>query len=305
MTAGANGLGKATFINTLVSSQLVPERQLPAADQVHQELPMSFTSHQVELEEDGVRISLTVVDTHNLDGCMNVSGAISECRKYIEQCYDEQLQEETRIKRNPKFQDNRVHLLLYFVEPTGHALGERDLEFMKVMAPLVNIVPVVGKADSLCPVELIQFRQRVMEDFQHHKIPIYDFPWDEEHDDAETIEDSKALRAMLPFRVIGAEGVYTVEGNKKARGRQYPWGVAQVDNDEHCDFSALRYAIFTTHMAEFKESTDEYLYETWRTKRLSELDAVPGGAEPITSAGAEEGSLLDLKRRQFVVPHQQ
>ena len=44
-----------------------------------------------------------------------------ELLRYIEQQYDEALMEETRIKRNPKFKDNRVHVLLYFIQPTGHA----------------------------------------------------------------------------------------------------------------------------------------------------------------------------------------
>jgi cell division control protein 11 len=40
---------------------------------------------------------------------------------YIERHYDDVLAEESRIKRNPRFYDNRVHALLYFIPPTGHA----------------------------------------------------------------------------------------------------------------------------------------------------------------------------------------
>ncbi len=39
---------------------------------------------------------------------------------YLEQQFDDVLMEETRIKRNPKFQDNRVECLLHFISPTGH-----------------------------------------------------------------------------------------------------------------------------------------------------------------------------------------
>jgi septin family protein len=40
---------------------------------------------------------------------------------YIERHYDDVLAEESRIKRNPRFRDNRVHALLYFIPPSGHA----------------------------------------------------------------------------------------------------------------------------------------------------------------------------------------
>jgi hypothetical protein len=32
-------------------------------------------------------------------------------------------------------------------------------------------------------------------------------------------------------------------GGKKVRGRQYPWGVVEVENPEHCDFVKLRSAL--------------------------------------------------------------
>lgn len=40
---------------------------------------------------------------------------------YLERQYDDILSEESRIKRNPRFRDNRVHALLYFIPPTGHS----------------------------------------------------------------------------------------------------------------------------------------------------------------------------------------
>lgn len=40
---------------------------------------------------------------------------------HLERQYDDILAEESRIKRNPRFRDNRVHALLYFIPPTGHS----------------------------------------------------------------------------------------------------------------------------------------------------------------------------------------
>ncbi len=40
---------------------------------------------------------------------------------YLERQYDDILAEQSRIKRYPRYRDNRVHALLYFIPPTGHA----------------------------------------------------------------------------------------------------------------------------------------------------------------------------------------
>lgn len=44
---------------------------------------------------------------------------------------------------------------------------------------------------------------------------------------------------MIPFAVVGSTQLIEVKG-KKVRGRLYPWGVVEVENSEHCDFTGLR-----------------------------------------------------------------
>lgn len=53
--------------------------------------------------------------------CAHARRSFQEIIGYIERQYDDTLAEESRIKRNPRFRDNRVHVLLYFIPPTGHA----------------------------------------------------------------------------------------------------------------------------------------------------------------------------------------
>jgi cell division control protein 11 len=40
-------------------------------------------------------------------------------------------------------------------------LREMDIELMKRLSPRVNVIPVIGKADSLTPKELKAFKKRV------------------------------------------------------------------------------------------------------------------------------------------------
>lgn len=79
---GASGTGRTTFVNTLVEQPLLQHRaqQLlrdpdntrsdvdpvlaeQAATDAHVERPIQIKPTNVELDEDGVRIALTVVDT--------------------------------------------------------------------------------------------------------------------------------------------------------------------------------------------------------------------------------------------------
>lgn len=187
---------------------------------------------------------------------------------YLERQYDDILAEESRIKRNPRFRDNRVHVLLYFITPTGHGLRELDIELMKRLSPRVNVIPVIGKADSLTPAELAESKKLIMEDIEHYRIPVYNFPYDVEEDDEDTVEENAELRGLMPFAIVGSEDFVEIE-NRKVRARQYPWGVVEVENPRHSDFLAIRSALLHSHLADLKEITHDFLYENYRTEKLS------------------------------------
>lgn len=69
LCVGESGLGKSTLINTLFNTQIIPPREI----HIPQELPktiaiQSLTSH---IEENGVRLKLTVVDTPGFGDFIN------------------------------------------------------------------------------------------------------------------------------------------------------------------------------------------------------------------------------------------
>lgn len=270
MVVGNSGLGRSTFVNTLCGEPVFA-RDEPDLPTYETRVPeATIESKTIEMEEDGVKVTLQVVDVPGFGEAADTESYFESIRKHIEEQYDEVLAEESRIKRNPKFYDNRIHALLYFIAPTGHSLREIDIELMTRLGTRVNIIPVVAKADSLTPDELATFKKRVLEDISYHDIHIYDFPFDPEEDDEETIQENTELRALLPFAVIGAEDEYTVNG-RKVRGRKYPWGVVEVDNVKHCDFTYLRNALLGSHLSDLKEVTHDVLYENWRTEKLSRV----------------------------------
>ncbi|PGH12310.1 hypothetical protein AJ79_04376 [Helicocarpus griseus UAMH5409] len=277
MVCGASGTGRTTFVNTLCGKKVLQGKDADDAQNAHLEEGVRIKPITVELEldEEGTRISLTIVDTPGFGDQIDNEQSFSEIVGYLERQYDDILAEESRIKRNPRFRDNRVHALLYFITPTGHGLRELDIELMKRLSPRVNVIPVIGKADSLTPAELAESKKLVMEDIEHYRIPVYNFPYDIEEDDEDTVEENAELRGLMPFAIVGSEDVLEI-GGRKVRARQYPWGVVEVDNPRHSDFLAIRSALLHSHLADLKEITHDFLYENYRTEKLSK--SVEGGA---------------------------
>ena len=77
--------------------------------------------------------------------------------------------------------------------------------------------------------------------------------------------------SKVPFAVVGANSEVMTADKRKVRGRQYPWGTIEVDNEEHCDFVKLRQMLISTHMEELKEHTNNFLYENYRSDKLIQM----------------------------------
>ena len=90
-------------------------------------------------------------------------------------------------------------------------------------------------------------------------------------DDDETVAENAEIMSKVPFAVVGADREVTTLDGRKVRGRRYPWGTIEVDNEEHCDFAKLRQMLIRTHMEELKEHTNHALYENYRTEKLTTM----------------------------------
>ena len=62
-----------------------------------------------------------MIDTPGFGDNINNSKGFVKILEYVENQHKRSLAEETRVQRNAKFQDTRVHVILYFIPPTGHS----------------------------------------------------------------------------------------------------------------------------------------------------------------------------------------
>ncbi|KAK3307065.1 Septin-domain-containing protein [Chaetomium strumarium] len=266
MVVGESGLGKSTLVNTLFNTSLYPpkERKGPSLDIIPK--TVTIQSISADIEEAGVRLRLTVVDTPGFGDFVNNDESWRPIVDNIEQRFDAYLDAENKVNRM-NIVDNRIHACVFFIQPTGHSLKPLDIEVMKRLHTKVNLIPVIAKADTLTDEEVAAFKARILADIKYHKVQIFEGPR-YELDDEETIAENNEIMSKVPFAVVGSNDEVTNADGRKVRGRSYPWGVIEVDNEEHCDFVKLRQMLIRTHMEELKEHTNNVLYENYRTDKL-------------------------------------
>ncbi|XP_033747619.1 septin-2B-like isoform X3 [Pecten maximus] len=266
MVVGESGLGKSTLVNSLFLTDLYPERHIhSAAEKIKQTVKIDAST--VEIEERGVKLRLTVVDTPGFGDSLNSSDCFKPIIQYVDDQFERYLQDESGLNRRHII-DNRVHCCFYFINPSGHGLRPLDVSFMKAVHNKVNIVPVIAKADTLTLQEVFLLKRKVMDQIDEHGISIYPLPDCDSDEDEDYREQCRQLKEAVPFAVIGANTVIEVKG-RKVRGRMYPWGVVEVENPEHCDFIKLR-TMLITHMQDLQEVTQEVHYENFRAEKLAE-----------------------------------
>ncbi|KAI5291232.1 hypothetical protein KEM54_005783 [Ascosphaera aggregata] len=272
--SGESGLGKSTLVNTLFNSSLYPPKEYSGPSNEILPKTVGIQSTSSDIEENGVRLRLTVVDTPGFGDFVNNDESWRPIVENIESRFDAYLDAENKVNRI-NIVDNRIHACIYFIQPTGHSLKPLDIQVMRLLHTKVNLIPVIAKSDTLTDEEVTLFKQRltgqqILADINYHHIKIFESPR-YELDDEETIAENQEIMSKVPFAVVGANTEVTTADGRKVRGRRYPWGVIEVDNEEHCDFVKLRQMLIRTHMEELKEQTNNVLYEDYRTEKLMQM----------------------------------
>lgn len=264
MVVGESGLGKSTLMNSMFLADIYSAEYPGPSHRIKKTVQVETT--KVLLKENGVNLTLTVVDTPGFGDAVDNSNCWQPIIDYIESKYEEYLNAESRVNRRT-LADSRVHCCLYFIAPSGHGLTPLDVEFMQRLHDKVNIIPVIAKSDTMTPDECSHFKKQILNEISQHKIKIYEFP---DTEDEEETKLHKVLKDHVPFAVVGSNTVIEVDG-KKIRGRKYPWGIAEVENLEHCDFIALRNMLIRTHLQDLKDVTNNVHYENYRCRKLAGL----------------------------------
>ncbi|KAL9835663.1 LOW QUALITY PROTEIN: septin-12 [Geothlypis trichas] len=281
MVVGQSGLGKSTMVNTLFKSKVSRKSSQPGQEErIPKTVQLQSITHIIQ--EKGVKMKLTVTDTPGFGDQINNDNCWDPIIKYINEQYERYLREEILITRKRKIPDTRVHGCVYFVPPTGHWLRPLDLEFMRRLSKIVNVVPVIAKADTLTLEERAEFKQRIQEDLKTHAISVY--PQEDFDQDPEDRALNNRIREKIPFAVVGADQEHQVNG-KRVLGRKTKWGIIEVENPAHCEFPLLQDLLIRSHLQDLKDITHNVHYESYRVRRLNESNRP--GLSPLNGLPAK------------------
>ncbi|KAK3814728.1 MAG: Septin-domain-containing protein [Linnemannia elongata] len=265
LLCGESGLGKTTFINTLFTTTIKTPKTYKRRFNNTAEKTVEIEIIRAELEEKQFGVKLSVVDTPGFGDYTNNRDSWMPIIDFIDDQHESYMRQDQQPQRQ-ELSDMRVHCCLYFIRPTGHTLKPLDIEVMKRLGTRVNLIPVIAKADTLTPTDLHKFKKRILEVIAAQNIQCYTFPL--ESDDEASTKRNMNIMAAMPFSVIGStDDVQTVDG-RTVKGRQYSWGVAEVENEDHCDFKKLRQLLIRTHMLDLIHSTEETHYENYRRSQM-------------------------------------
>jgi len=121
---GESGLGKTTLLNSLFDSPVgtvAEEAQAPTEHAVNEMKPtVEIKGHAVELDEQGVKLRLTIIDTPGFASHINNKDCYKPILEYIDGRFGDYMDGEEKVNREKVLSDARVHAILYFIPPTGH-----------------------------------------------------------------------------------------------------------------------------------------------------------------------------------------
>uniref|UniRef100_H0WWV5 Septin n=1 Tax=Otolemur garnettii TaxID=30611 RepID=H0WWV5_OTOGA len=284
---GETGIGKSTLIDTLFNTNLKDKK----ASHFYSHVGLKIQTY--ELQERNVHLKLTVVKTVGYGDQLNKEGSYKPIIEYIDAQFEAYLQEELKIKRSFfEYHDSRVHVCLYFISPTGHSLKSLDLLTMKNIDSRVCLVPVILYLDLLS--------REIQQTFESSMIKYAVFNFIEKFCLPLFNQNSRPINrlsnGLLPFAVVGSMDEVKV-GKRVVRGRHYPWGVLQVENENHCDFVKLRDMLLCTNMENLKEQTHIQHYECYRCCKLQKMGFKDVGPDNQPVSFQE---IYEAKRQEFL-----
>lgn len=193
---------------------------------------------------------------------------------------------------------------------TGCLDEDLDMQVLRLLQGKTTVIPVISKADTVTTKHMHVLKKAVWDTFKKSNLdPLEALGLDDddrsisssrideedEEEEDEAAEDgepkssppaspnSKRLSTasirrhkaqeeakedetpFLPLSIISPD-LYEPE----VVGRQFPWGCADPYNEQHCDFTRLKEAVFSEWRSELREASREQWYEGWRTNRLKQ-----------------------------------
>ena len=266
MVAGYTGTGKSSFVNTLFNNHII-EISSKNDDEIN------IYTMEIPINETIRKTNVVYVPSFGLK--LNDKETIENINIFIKAQFHEFLKEETKIQRNSKFEDCRIHVLFYFIAPNINGMNSLDIEFLKSVHEYINIIPVIGKSDILSNKEISMMRTRFNEQIKEHNISIFNFSDDFSVLKSEVMSQIKELNTkegksfdfsdILPLKIVSKCWIDTEQDRSH--------GETVIDHESLLisDFTLVKEIVLGKTSEILIENTNDDLYEKYRTLTLTML----------------------------------
>ncbi|OAA42718.1 septin [Metarhizium rileyi] len=198
------------------------------------------------------------------------------------------------------------------IRASGPLDDDLDLQILRSLHRKTTVIPVIAKADTITTKHMNVLKKSVWDSIKKADLdPLEALGLDEEGDDnsnrideeeeegvAADNEELKEPNSSSPSspnsKRLSSQSIRRYKAQEESKedeipflplsiispdlyepaviGRQFPWGFADPYNEQHCDFTRLKEAVFSEWRGELREASREQWYEGWRTNRLKLRD---------------------------------
>ena len=232
---GDSGLGKTSFLRAFFALKLNRLTNQPRTKRISLLKPTTdIEHHRTVYIGEGLHLHFDVIDTPGYGVAASFRDWLGSIQRFI----TEQAKEYAVAKEStPKSQrvDSRIHLCLYFLE--GPRVKENDLKAMHSLQRYVNIIPVISRSDSYTIQELIETKLLVVTTCAKAGIQLFDCA-SAAPSKAQEMNEA-ALGPCPPFALLSHCQPLRGAHGHETYGREYHWGLCDIQNPAHSDFSLL------------------------------------------------------------------
>mmetsp|Transcript_9465 Transcript_9465/g.18250 ORF Transcript_9465/g.18250 Transcript_9465/m.18250 type:complete len:345 (+) Transcript_9465:1086-2120(+) len=244
MVVGDSSLGKTTFIEAFIAIKF--RNGLPdfvKSSESSQGPTPEITHHIATKIENEVEFIMDMIDVPGYGSFTRLESWL----KMLQEFLSTQAIKYANLSHIPKLErpDPRVHLCLYFIQ--GTRLKEADIQAMYVLQKYVNIIPVIAKADMHTADEIVSAKLNIALAASAAQISFFDCV------KAMGIKSTELTNGPLgpcpPFALVSSLNMVSLEEDRFVFGRKYPWGVCDITDPEHSDFSLLSH-LLVSHLVQ-------------------------------------------------------
>ncbi|KAL4495024.1 hypothetical protein ABPG72_015724 [Tetrahymena utriculariae] len=269
MVAGAQGLGKSTFIDAFLNKKFHKEQ--PDVIRPKTEEIVEIAGHRTE---NKIKLHLNMIDTPgyseetNIDEWIDkiIKNIVDKFEKY--KLFEDKLIEDIKSVQQEDDKDCRVHVCLYFIQ--GRSISKFDQKAILKLQEYVSIIPILAKGDTYMTEEVIQIKQNIIKDAHDNQINFFDC-------EAPLKIDKERLQKLKkgpfgpspPFLLISSVQKIEIE-QQKIYARKYPWGICKIEDPEHSDFLLLYQLLIGYFITDLKKLTD-FIYKQYLKKKKKQI----------------------------------